>query len=181
MTRSIAIVGGGIAGLAAAYELQRMQHRGADLTYTLFEQSPRLGGIVETIRKDGFILEGGPDGWVTEKPWARELAEELGLADELIPSNDADRVTWILQHGTLQAMPDNMRMMVPEDVHSILDSSLFSESARSAYLTEESRADELRVAAPNARRVRRQLRPSPLRRRGPARHWRPVARWRLRR
>ena len=73
------MIGGGIAGLAAAYELNKLQQGGADIDVTLFEASSRLGGIVETVRHDGFVMETGPDAWVTEKPWARELAEELGL------------------------------------------------------------------------------------------------------
>ncbi len=78
--KRIAIVGGGMAGVTAAYELSRLNALdGEDIQVTLFEASPRLGGIVETIREGGFVIEGGPDGWVTEKPWARELAVELGL------------------------------------------------------------------------------------------------------
>lgn len=144
MSRRIAIVGGGIAGLAAAYELQRRGH-----SFTLFERRARLGGTVETVRQDGFTIECGPDGWVTEKPWARELAVELGLEDELITSNDHERVTWVLQHGTLQAMPDNMRMMVPENVATVMNSPLFSESARQAYVAEEQRAEQLKACAPD--------------------------------
>ncbi|MEK6398583.1 MAG: protoporphyrinogen oxidase, partial [Terriglobus sp.] len=140
----IAIVGGGLAGLSAAYELQRHGH-----AFTLIEQSHRLGGIVDTARQDGFVIERGPDGWVTEKPWARELAIELGLEDELITSNDHERITWVLQGGTLLPMPDNMRMMVPESVDSIMQSPLFGESARLAYRAEEQRAEELKAAAPD--------------------------------
>ncbi len=119
MTRSVAILGGGIAGLAAAYELTKMQREGADLTFTLFEATGRLGGILETERQAGFVVECGPDGWVSEKPWARDLAEELGLKDDLLPSNDATRKTYVLHRGTLQAMPDNMRMMVPVDLEAV--------------------------------------------------------------
>ncbi len=137
-------MGGGLAGLSAAYELQR---NGS--AFTLYEQSHRLGGIVDTVRQDGFVIERGPDGWVTEKPWARELAVELGLEDELITSNDHERITWVLQGGTLLPMPDNMRMMVPESVDSIMQSPLFGEAARIAYRSEEQRAEELKAAAPD--------------------------------
>ncbi len=111
--KRIAIVGGGIAGLTAAYELSRQAHHGAEVEVVLFEASNRLGGIVETVREGGFILECGPDAWVTDKPWARTLAEELGLAGEIISSNDATRKTYVLIDGRLQAIPDGMRMMVP--------------------------------------------------------------------
>jgi oxygen-dependent protoporphyrinogen oxidase len=149
MPRPVAIIGGGIAGLTAAYELNRLRQAGADVTFTLVEASSRLGGIVETHRENDFAIECGPDGWVTEKPWARELAEELGLGEDLIQSRDHERVTWVLQGGELIAMPDNMRMMVPESVDTICHSPLFSESARAAYATEEARAEELKTDAPD--------------------------------
>lgn len=139
----VAIVGGGLAGLAAAYQLQQDGQ-----AFTLFEKRERLGGTVETFRQEGFTIECGPDGWVTEKPWARDLAVELGLEDELITSNDHERVTWVLQQGVLLAMPDNMRMMVPESVSTVMESPLFSAAARTAYVAEEQRADELKAAAP---------------------------------
>src|SRR5271163_69304 len=112
--RRIAIVGGGIAGLTAAYELARLARGGAAVEAVLFESSSRLGGIIETVREGGFTAEAGPDGWVTAKPWARELAVELGLGDELIPSNDATRKTWIYLRsepnspGRLVPMPDGL-------------------------------------------------------------------------
>ena len=145
--KRIAIVGGGISGLAAAYELEKARKSGAAIDWQLYEASDRFGGIVETVRQDGFVLEQGPDAWVTEKPWARELAIELGLEAELIFSNDATRKTYILIDGRLQPIPDRMRMMVPEDLATLEDSPLFSDSARKAYAAELTRADELRASA----------------------------------
>src|ERR1017187_8559120 len=94
--KRIAIIGGGIAGLTAAYEIARQARDGAPIEAVLFEASNRLGGLIETVREGGFTVECGPDGWVSAKPWARELATELGLADELISSSDAARRIWIL-------------------------------------------------------------------------------------
>ncbi|HVW77224.1 MAG TPA: protoporphyrinogen oxidase [Alloacidobacterium sp.] len=139
----IAIIGGGIAGVSAAYELT---HRGVD--FTLYEASGRLGGIVETIRRNGFVVECGPDSWVTEKPWARDLAIELGLEDEIISSNDDQRRTYIVQDNNLIAMPDGMRMMVPTRWEPLLISSLFTEAAKQAYRLEEERAEELKASIP---------------------------------
>ena len=150
MSKSIAIVGGGIAGLTAAYELTRQQQAGADVTFTLVEMSKRLGGIVDTVHHDGYVLEGGPDGWVSEKPWARELAIELGLEQDLIYSNDAERVTYILRDGRLLPLPDGMRMMVPTDLGALDNSPLFSDEARHWYRTEPLRAAELKANAPDA-------------------------------
>jgi len=137
-----------VAGLAATYELARQGRDGAPLQVVLFEASTRLGGIIETVHEGGFVIECGPDAWVTEKPWARELAEELGLSEEVMPSNDATRKTYVLVDKKLQAMPDGMRMMVPADLDALDASELFSSEAKQAYREEFARADELRAAAP---------------------------------
>lgn len=141
--KRVAVIGGGLSGLAAAYQLAQ----DAQIEPVLFEASPRLGGIVETVRRDGFIVECGPDSWVTEKPWARELAIELGLEAELIPSNDGRRRTYLLKEGQLIAMPDGMRMMAPTDLAAVMESPLFSAQARLAYQREPERASELKAAA----------------------------------
>jgi len=145
---NIAIIGGGISGLTASYELEQARKRGADVDWHLYESTNRLGGIIETTTHDGFILEGGPDGWVTEKPWARDLAIELGLETQLIYSNDATRKTYIVIDGKLQPIPDRMRLMVPEDLSTLENSPLFSDAARSAYAAELVSAAELKASAP---------------------------------
>ncbi len=150
--KRIAIIGGGISGLTCAYELELARKRGAAIDWHLYEASDRLGGIIETTRirtpEGEYILEGGPDGWVSEKPWARELAIELGLESELIYSNDATRKTYILINGELQPIPDGMRMMVPEDLSALEASPLFSDSAKRAYGDEVTRAEELKASSP---------------------------------
>ena len=150
--KRIAIVGGGIAGLAAAYELERARKRGVEIDWHLYEAGDRLGGLVSTTRIDTpagrFVLEDGPDGWVTDKPWANDLALELGLADQIIPCNEAQRRTLVLIDGTLQPMPARMRMMVPEDLAALEGSPLFTDSARAAYASELASAAALIAAAP---------------------------------
>jgi len=141
--KRVAIVGGGLSGLSAAYQLSR----DAQVEFTLFEASERLGGIVETVRQDGFVIECGPDSWVTEKPWARELAIELGLEAEIVPSNDQWRHTYLLQEGRLVPMPEGMRMMAPTRLDAVMDSPLFTDEAKLAYQREPERADELRASA----------------------------------
>jgi len=140
--KRVAIVGGGLSGLAAAYQLAQ-----EGVEFTLFEASARVGGIVETVRRDGFVIECGPDSWVTEKPWTRELAVELGLESEIIGSNDRWRRTYLLDDKRLVAMPDGMRMMVPTQWAPVLNSQLFSWQARLAYLREMRRAAELKKSA----------------------------------
>ncbi|MBW4026772.1 MAG: protoporphyrinogen oxidase [Acidobacteria bacterium] len=142
MSGRIAVIGGGISGVAAAYELA-LQGR----EFVLYEASARLGGIVETVHHEGFVVECGPDSWVTEKPWARELAIELGLEDEIISSNDTARLTYLVRGNTLAAMPEGMRMMVPAKWEPLLSSPLFSWQAKLAYLREPRRAEELKAAA----------------------------------
>jgi oxygen-dependent protoporphyrinogen oxidase len=144
--KRIAILGGGTAGVAAAYFLAQAN---AGLHVSLYEAGSRLGGIVETVREGGYVIEGGPDGWVTEKPWALELARELGLEDEVIQSLDETRKTYICLDGRLEAMPDGMRMMVPGNLDAVEASTLFSEEAKQAFRDEPSRAGALKMAAPN--------------------------------
>lgn len=146
--RRIAIVGAGVSGLTVAWQLLRDD---PFAEVTLFEASGRVGGIVETVRRDGFVIELGPDSWVTEKPAAQALATELGLADELITSNDDARKTLLLLNGRLEPIPDRMRMMVPmgrEALCEIEASPLLSPEAKLAYYREVERAVELRRAVP---------------------------------
>ncbi len=145
MKKRIAIIGGGISGLTAAHVLHRDYADSCD--FTLFEASSRLGGIIESVRADGFTIECGPDSWVTDKPWAEELVRELGLDDELLQSNDRERRTYIACGRSLIPLPDGMRMMVPTDLDAVHSSPLFSEAAKQAYAAEPSRAAELRNTA----------------------------------
>jgi protoporphyrinogen/coproporphyrinogen III oxidase len=143
--KRIAIVGGGISGLTAAYILHRDYSESCE--FTLFEAESRFGGIIETVHVDGFTIECGPDSWVTEKPWAEQLARELGLGDQLLGSNDHGRRTYIARDGSLTPLPEAMRMMVPADLSTVLASPLFTEAAKQAYIAEPSRAAQLREDA----------------------------------
>lgn len=125
MTR-IAIVGGGISGLSAAYALEEQRRDGADHDYVLYESSSRLGGVLRTECINGCVVEAGPDSFVTEKPWAADLARSLGLGDQLIGSNDADRKTYILTRGRLVEMPDGLMFLVPTKILPTGISPLFS-------------------------------------------------------
>jgi len=124
--RRIAIIGGGISGLTAAFACEKARRDGALLDYVLYESGPRLGGVLLTEHVDGCVLEGGPDSFLTEKPWARDLCRELGLEDQLVPSNDAHRKTYILKHGRLVKIPDGLLFLVPTKILPILGSPLFS-------------------------------------------------------
>src|SRR5579863_3121957 len=116
MTR-IAIIGGGISGLSAAFTLDEQRRDSSlELEYVLYESSPRLGGVLRTEIVDRCVVEAGPDSFITEKPWAADLCRALGLGDQLIGSNDADRKTYILTGGHLVEMPDGLMFMVPTKI-----------------------------------------------------------------
>src|SRR5580704_16697822 len=121
----IAIIGGGISGLTAAFTLEDHRQAGA-LEYTLYESSPHLGGVLRTEHIDGCIIEAGPDSFLTEKPWATDLCKELGLGNQLIGSNDRDRKTYIVTRGKLIEMPDGLMFMVPTKILPTVLSPLFS-------------------------------------------------------
>ena len=117
--KKIAIIGGGITSLTAAFYLEKARRAGANLEYKLFEQSTRLGGALLTERIDGCIVEGGADSFLTEKPWAIELCRELGIEDQLIGSNDQKRQTFILHKKQLMPLPPGMIFFVPTDMEEI--------------------------------------------------------------
>jgi oxygen-dependent protoporphyrinogen oxidase len=132
----IAIIGGGISGLSAAFYLEKARAEGTDLEYTLFEASQRLGGCMSSDRVEGCLVEAGPDSFLTEKPWAVALCKELGIADQLIGSNDSQRKTYIVVHGRLVAMPDGLMFMVPTQLMPTALSPLFSWSTKLRMLQE---------------------------------------------
>jgi oxygen-dependent protoporphyrinogen oxidase len=121
----IAIVGGGISGLTAAFTLEEHRRAGA-VEYVVYESSPRLGGVLRTERIHGCIVEAGPDSFLTEKPWAADLCRTLGLGDQFIGSNDADRKTYILVRDQLVPMPDGLMFLVPTKILPTALSPLFS-------------------------------------------------------
>jgi oxygen-dependent protoporphyrinogen oxidase len=126
LAKRVAIIGGGIAGLSAAYYLERARHDGAAIEWILFEKSDRLGGVIKTERRDGYVLEAGPDSFLTVKPDGAQLCRDLGIADRLIPSNDLERKTYILVHGRLIPIPDGLQFMVPTRVMPMVATPLFS-------------------------------------------------------
>jgi oxygen-dependent protoporphyrinogen oxidase len=128
--KRIAIIGGGIAGLSAAFYLEKARRAGADLQWALFEKSERLGGVIQTERHDGFVIEAGPDSFLSIKPDAARLCQELGLGDQLISSNDASRKTYILVKGQLVQIPHGLEFMVPTRIWPMATTPLFSFSTK---------------------------------------------------
>jgi oxygen-dependent protoporphyrinogen oxidase len=126
----VAIVGGGIAGLAAAYELEKARAAGADVRYTLFESRERLGGSLASENLNGVVLERGPDSFLSEKPAGAELCRELGLGDQLTPSNDANRKTYIVVKNKLVPLPDGLMFLIPTKLVPTALTSLFSPATK---------------------------------------------------
>src|SRR2546428_6550357 len=124
--KRIAIIGGGISGLTAAFTLEQRRRAGVPLEYVLYESSSHLGGVTSTEFVDGCVVEAGPDSFLTEKPWATDLCRELGLEDQLIGSNDTERKTYILLKGRLVPIPDGLMFMVPTRILPVVFSPLFS-------------------------------------------------------
>ena len=134
--KRVVIVGGGITGLAAAWELQRQP---GPVEVTLIESSDRLGGKIRTehvVLPDGsgLVVEGGPDAFLTSKPAAVELARELGLADRLLGTNDAHRTVFVLKGGRPVPMPAGMNLVVPTRIGPFLRSPLLSPAGRARVL-----------------------------------------------
>jgi len=126
----IAIIGGGITGLAAAYDLEKARAAGQSVSYTLYEHRERLGGSLSSETIDGSVLERGPDSFISEKPAAAELCRELGLGNELLPSNDSARKTFIVVHNRLTPLPDGLMFLVPTKLIPTALTRLFSWSTK---------------------------------------------------
>lgn len=132
----VAIVGGGISGLTAAFYLEQERRKGAPLEIVVFESDSRFGGVIRTERVEGCLVEAGPDSFLTSKPWARELCDDLRLSAQLIGSRDAERKTYVLVHGRLEEIPSGLQMLVPTKLAPVLRSRLFSPSTKLAMLSE---------------------------------------------
>ena len=132
----IAIVGGGISGLTTAFYLEQERRRGAPVEFVVFEAEPRLGGVIQSERVDGCIIEAGPDSFLSSKPWARDLCDDLRMSSQLIGSRDAERKTYVLIDGHLQPLPAGMQLLAPTRLGPILSSRLFSPQTKLAMLRE---------------------------------------------
>ena len=123
----LAVVGGGIAGLAAAHRAVEMaRERGLTLELALFEAGDRVGGTIQTERHEGFLVEYGPDSFLSEKPWALALCRRLGIEDRLIRTDDRFRRTYVAFRGRLHPLPDGFQLLAPTRLGPFVRSGLFS-------------------------------------------------------
>ena len=126
-TARVVVIGAGITGLAAAYFLIK---KAPATKVTVLERSATLGGKIVTQHSEGFLLEGGPDCFLTRKPWALALARELGLESDLIGTNDARRKIFVLSNGRLHPLPEGVMLIVPTQFLPFATSRLISISGK---------------------------------------------------
>ncbi len=131
MNRRIIVVGGGIAGLAAAHRLVELdREKTLGLEVTLLEAAPRLGGSIATERVGEFLVEAGPDSFITEKPWALRLCERLGITSRLISTQAAYQKVYVVHRGALQPLPEGFFLLAPTRLWPFLRTPLFSWSGK---------------------------------------------------
>jgi oxygen-dependent protoporphyrinogen oxidase len=123
----LVIVGGGITGLAAAHRaVELARERQIALELTLIETRERLGGTIVSERVDGFVVEAGPDSFLSEKPWALALCRRLGVDDRLVRTDDRFRKVFVWHGGRLHPLPDGFQLLAPTAMRPFVTSSLFS-------------------------------------------------------
>ncbi|HRX78198.1 MAG TPA: protoporphyrinogen oxidase, partial [Pirellulaceae bacterium] len=121
--RRVAVIGGGITGLAAAHRLVELA---PSVQVTLFEASDRLGGVLRTERRDGFLVETAADNFITTVPWAIDLCRRIGFEDQLIPTNSGYRHAFVVRRGKLHHIPDGFVVMAPSKVWPIVTTPILS-------------------------------------------------------
>jgi oxygen-dependent protoporphyrinogen oxidase len=125
--KRVVIIGAGITGLSAAYRFSELYDKQKDkLTVTLFDARDRLGGVIHTIKREGFLIDSGPDNFVTAKPWAMALSRRLGIESEIINTNEAHRSALVVRNGKLIPIPEGFLLMAPTKLMPMVTTPLFS-------------------------------------------------------
>ncbi|MDR3233888.1 MAG: protoporphyrinogen oxidase [Planctomycetaceae bacterium] len=119
----IAVIGGGITGLAAAYRLTQIL---PDASVTVFDKRNRLGGVLETLHRSGFEIEQSADNFITTVPWGVHLCKELGLEEQLVQTNPLVRRTYAVRKGKLHLLPDGFLMMAPTKLYPMATTPILS-------------------------------------------------------
>ncbi len=129
----IAVIGGGITGLAAAHRIHELMPH-AQLA--LFEAGPRVGGVLDSVHLDGFLIERSADSFLTRLPQAVALCRRLGIADELISTDDTRRRAFVVRDGLLMPIPDGFFLMSPRKLGPLLSSPILSLTGKFRLLAE---------------------------------------------
>ncbi|MGG4144106.1 protoporphyrinogen oxidase [Paenibacillus algorifonticola] len=134
--KQIIIIGGGITGLSAAFYMRKLldgQQMSAEIT--LIEKSSSLGGKIKTLRRDGFLIEQGPDSFMARKQPILDLTRELGLEPELVAANPKAKANYILHKGRLHQMPMGLMLGIPTEVTPFMKTGLGDAKALSLQAT----------------------------------------------
>jgi oxygen-dependent protoporphyrinogen oxidase len=127
----LVVVGAGITGLAAAHRaVEVAAAAGRPLELTVLDGADRAGGTIRSERYEGFLVEHGPDSFLSEKPWALALCRRLGLEPRLVRTDDAHRRTFVVWRGRLHPLPDGFQLLAPTRLGPFLSSGLFSWSGK---------------------------------------------------
>lgn len=125
--KKIVVIGGGISGLSTAYYIDKfLKESGIKSEITILEKSPSTGGKVRTLARDGFVIEKGPDSFLARKTPIIDLTRELGLENELVPTNPKAKKTYIMNNGKLHRMPPGLNLGIPTEWKPFLRSGLIS-------------------------------------------------------
>ncbi|RXZ82237.1 protoporphyrinogen oxidase [Paenibacillaceae bacterium] len=127
----IVIIGGGLSGLSSAFYLDKLaKEQGREIKITLIEAEDKLGGKIDTLKRDGFVIEKGPDSFLARKLPMLTLAQELGLESELTHTNPAAKKTYILHQGKLHPMPPGLVLGIPTEIAPFAVSSMLTVSGK---------------------------------------------------
>src|SRR5262245_10257854 len=125
--KRVVVIGGGIAGLAAAHRVRELaQKKSLAIDLALLEASPRLGGSIATERIGDFLVEAGPDSFITEKPWVLRLCERLGLTAQLVSTQAAYQKIYVVNEGKRVPLPEGFFLLAPTRFWPFFHSPLFS-------------------------------------------------------
>ncbi|MGD9635689.1 MAG: protoporphyrinogen oxidase [Pirellulales bacterium] len=130
---NIAVIGGGISGLSAAHRLTELLPHARLMIY---EATGRLGGVLETARRDGYLVERSADSFITKYPWATDLCERLGIGDQLVPTDESRRRALVVHDGKLACVPAGFVLMTPNRRWPILTTPILSWPGKLRVLAE---------------------------------------------
>lgn len=129
----VAVVGAGITGLSAAFRLITLRD---DVHVDILEASDRVGGAIRTERRDGYLIEHGPDSFITNKPGGIQLCEDLGVADQLIGTSEEHRRSLVVHRGQPVPIPDGFMLMAPSSPTAILRTPILTVGGKLRLLSE---------------------------------------------
>ena len=127
LPKKVVVVGGGITGLSAAFYAQKFfREKNLPLELTVVEKSETLGGKIQTLRKDGFIIERGPDSFLSRKTPILDITKDLNMEDQLVALNPKAKKTYIIKKGKLHTMPQGLILGIPTEVAPFVTTGLIS-------------------------------------------------------